>query len=141
MEQKSRNKRKRPTLHDIPGVPQRKMSETLLEFAKPLIDLLEGEASAAEMKKMIMMAVTVWNSAVLKEWSGEDRYLEMAHGLLSQADSHGPRMMFDSMYERKRQYFSDDLRAVGDFEITTDLDGRFRLHAEARLPETLLKTQ
>ncbi|MCK5214508.1 MAG: hypothetical protein KAR05_04070 [Candidatus Omnitrophica bacterium] len=55
----------------------RKISETLLDFAKPVFDKLEGDCDKETLENGLMLAVTVWNSLVLdKRDSTSQRIVE-----------------------------------------------------------------
>jgi hypothetical protein len=87
--------------------PNRKISETFLEFSSPLMDTI-GE----DVTKYISMV----RKAIMKD--------PITSALIEQ------------MISRKNDIFSDDQRMIGEYSITQK-NGEWRLLAEARDPSTI----
>lgn len=112
--------------------PRRKISETFLDFAEPLLDGLGDAPTQAQIEESLKVAFTVWNAVVYETVRGETRFLEM----IRTATAHQAEVaaLIERLVERKRRLFGDDHRLVGDFKLTCR-DGDWNLWAEARSPE------
>ena len=56
-----------------PRFPTRKISDTFLDFAEPLLSPLGAEASKQEMEGALQIAFTVWNAVVFDAARGGSR--------------------------------------------------------------------
>lgn len=121
---------------DAPA-PSDKISDTLLSFAAPLLDVLGSELPVPMVEKVLMLAVTVWNALVLEAWGRGDNYLDQARQRIA---GGLPQFMpmFEMLVERKKRFFGADLRAIGEVKVSRKPDGELQVVAEARMPETLL---
>ena len=117
-------KRKRPLSY-----PDRKISETFLEFAAPLLATGDGPRSVFE--EVLRVAFTVWNAVVIADVRGDDQYLAQVRRAI--ADHPGVSLLVENLIERKRAQFGDDLRLIGKYKVNSTEDG-FNLWAEARDP-------
>ena len=120
-----------PKKSQLTHFPDRKISETFLHFAEPLLDALGPNAPDDQMEQSLKIAFTVWNAVVYETVNGDRHFLDMAHKLTS----HEPVMgaLVDFMIARKRRLFGDDHRLVGEFKFVYK-NGERRLRAEARDP-------
>lgn len=57
-------------------IPTRKISETLLEFAEPLLQQLPNEYPKAELDAAIKLAICVWNACALDQWHKTTEYTD-----------------------------------------------------------------
>jgi hypothetical protein len=130
-------KRKRkPERIDIKKMCQRKISETLIDFAKPFLDIVDENTSEQEISAGFMVAITLWNSMVFDQWwSGENCLDKVRSQLLKMNDPRGTHLL-EILAERKRKLFPHDLRAVGRYSFTYE-DGNLHLHAEARMDQAV----
>jgi hypothetical protein len=116
-------------------IPTRKISETILDFGEPLLSHLDETPPIEVMRKTLMIVVTVWNAHVLAMpiW-GERQHLE---NLTRRLDGPGAmediRDTIDALTRRRKERFTDDPRAVGEWAVTL-IDGEYRLRCDARLP-------
>ncbi|MEW6220278.1 MAG: hypothetical protein AB1634_12195 [Thermodesulfobacteriota bacterium] len=113
--------------------PNRKISETFLDFSSPLLGMLDGVAAKGEIEKVLIITYTVWNAVVMDEVNNTDYVARLRastkHDLLVSA-------LIEQFIARKKELFPDDLRMVGEYSVT--LDGReWRLHADARDPSSI----
>ena len=113
--------------------PDRKISETFLHFAAPLLSL-RSEAPERQIQAALEVAFTAWNAVIFADVLNNDRYIEDARRLM--ANATGPAMLMEQMIARKRELFADDTRMIGDWKVTRTEDG-INLHAEARDPHSL----
>lgn len=119
--------------HDIDAAlgAGRKISETLLDFAAPLLDAANPE-TVEDMEAMLSFAAMVWNVAVA------DQTLDLPGKLAELRKELGPfgddAQLLDSMLQRKREHFAGDRRLIGKVSVERLGDG-INVKAEARLPE------
>ncbi len=111
--------------------PDRKISETFLHFAEPLLSGLGSNATDDQMNEALKIAFVVWNSVVYESVNGETRLVAQ----LRQSTAHDPELslFIAQLIFRKHNLFGDDHRLVGEFKLTRK-DGELRLRAEARDP-------
>ena len=124
----------------FPGVTapgaQPKISATLLEFAEPVLEMLDDETPIQAIEDAMQMVVTVWNAIVIEEWGLATGMLEEARRLM-QSGVPALAPIFDKLVDRKRKKFGGDLRGVGKVEISRGADGGLLLKAEAHQPSSL----
>lgn len=111
--------------------PDRKISETFLQFAEPLLSGIGPEATDDQMNEALKIAFVVWNSVVYDTVNGETRHVDR----LRQSTSHDPEqaLFIAQLVFRKHNLFGDDHRLVGEFKLTRK-NGELNLRAEARDP-------
>lgn len=120
-------------------IPQRKISETIIDFGAPLIADLDPSQPIEVVRSVFAIVITVWNAHVMAmpQW-GRPQLLEQLGELV-----HTPgtaAQMIDTcaaLAARRRERFAQDPRAVGEWSVTIDQAGRVRLHCEARIPPEL----
>ena len=113
--------------------PTRKISETFLDFAEPLLAPLGPQASQQEMEGALQIAFTVWNSAVYDAVQGGSRWVSQVRNSAANAPDPGVLMLVEHMIARKRSRFGDDQRLIGEYEFVRR-GGELRLRAEAKTP-------
>lgn len=113
--------------------PDRKISDTFLQFAEPLLESMGPNLSEAQMEQPLKIAWTVWNAVVYSEVAQNNRMLELLRTSLDQAPE--VKVIVEALIERKRTLFGDDDRLIGEYELFHK-DGEVRLRAEARAPRT-----
>ncbi|MBX3220651.1 MAG: hypothetical protein KF795_09040 [Labilithrix sp.] len=121
----------------VPGVPDRKISETILEFAQPILDPLGAQPELAEARRALDLAVGVWNfhAMATPRW-GKPEYLAEAR-----AKMRGPGMppalgaIFETLLARRASLYGDDLRVVGEWSLGPDGRGGHSFRCDARLPQ------
>jgi hypothetical protein len=114
--------------------PDRKISETFLRFAAPLLPTLRSEAPERQIQAALEVAYTAWNAVIFADVLNNNRYIDDARRLTD--NTTGPAMLMEQMIARKRELFADDTRMIGDWKVTRTGDG-INLHAEARDPHSL----
>jgi len=114
----------------------RKISETLLDFAGPLID--ESGASEKDFEAALRFATVVWNIAVAQErgWA-VGQVDKMRAELTTKAFPARLLKAYDSLVEGKGARFSGDLRMVGKWQLKRS-KGRVGVEMEALLPPELI---
>ncbi len=111
--------------------PERKILETFLDFAAPLLSAVPKRADKREYENVLKIAFVVWNAVVYADATNDDRHLSEIRRLLGQDVQS--RLICEQMISRKRELFGKDYRLVGDHKITMEKGG-FKLWAEARTP-------
>jgi len=111
----------------------RKISETFLSFAEPLLQDLPTEGLVQRVDKVLMVAYTVWNAVVIADVLGDDWYLADVRRRLARTPSI---TLVETLISRKRAFFGDDARIIGTYEVRKTVDG-FNVRADARDPYTL----
>lgn len=111
--------------------PDRKISETFLEFAAPMLEAAGG--SKRRFEEALRIAFASWNAVVYAEVRGDNKFLDQLRNL--PADLLEVSYLVEGLIERKWTLFGDDHRLIGEYEVTRTKDG-FNLRAEARDPRT-----
>ena len=114
-----------------PTFPDRKISETFLHFAGPLLDAHGPRASAAQMEQSLRLASTIWNAVVYEDAAGNTQFIDSVR----KDTAHEPGLAFfvAQLIARKRSLFGDDHRLVGEFKLRSEGD-QWILRVEARDP-------
>jgi hypothetical protein len=117
----------------------KKISQTLLEFAAPLIDLVGPHPTVEARRSALQLAASVWNALVVDAWGhpNSDHETALRQALKTGlANVPGPEPIIladaiDLLVQRKRELFADDLRAIGDWELRVKADGEVTVYAQA----------
>ncbi len=109
----------------------RKISETFLDFAAPLLAPLSADATEKEMEGALKIAFTVWNAVVFDAVNRSNRWLDQVRDLAG----HDPRVqaIVEELIARKQSLFGNDHRLIGEYRLYRH-HGELRLRAEARKP-------
>ena len=101
-----------------------RMSEVILEFAKPFLDKCEDEASE---RNAIVLAILIWNVSLFPG-KDRDREIEKVCSELSpsgDANDFAALMGYvDIMLERKKKYYSENKRIIMKHQISGS--GKYR---------------
>ena len=111
--------------------PTRRISETLLDFAEPVMSVFDGQATDEQLHKGLTLAVTIWNCFVLDGARGTTTYQDMIRARFGDAWKSQP--ILREHVERRQKLFHDDMRAISDFQVYRK-NGELRIRAEARSP-------
>lgn len=122
----------------------RKISETLLDFAEPLLKGLGGGPSPHSVREALQIAWTIWNAVVLEQTSGNGAHFAEIRKLMSLqsipiAFSRPPHEL---LIERKQTIprFTSDHRMMGEFTLELR-EGGWVLRLEARTPADRRKSE
>ena len=100
----------------VESVPVRKISEVVIDYAEPLLNLAEeGEAK----KRAIAIAILLWNISFLPEQEALEEF-EIRLGDIMGDDPEAKqdlRGIFESMYFRKSTLFANDRRYILDYSL------------------------
>lgn len=121
-------------------IPDRKISETILDFGEPLLAQLGDAPSIEAAENALDIVVMLWNAYVMAMpiW-GKPEELARVQALLR--DSRVLPYMTDTLEAlcaRRREKFSDDPRAVGACAIVPDGHGGYNFKCAARVPQSLV---
>jgi hypothetical protein len=101
----------------------RKLTETLLDFARPMTDAVPG-ADARKLRTLLEFAIRIWNASVDEESGGSAGFLAAIRTEL--VAGRAPSEIIDwhdKLAARKRERFSGDLRLVGNWDLRQDRGG------------------
>src|ERR1022692_1139820 len=112
----------------------RKISETFLHFAAPMLANLPGGAPERRAQKALEVSFTAWNAVIFADVLNDHRHLEEIRRLT--ADNPETALHMEQLIARKRALFADDERLIGTWEVTRTEDG-INLRADARDPHSL----
>ena len=118
--------------------PDRKVSETFLDFGAPLMATMPDNASEASVEKVLSIAFVVWNGTILDDVNGNNHYLTQLRK--QAADDSVLQALLAQLVRRKRTLFADDERLIGNYKVTRK-GGELNLWAEARDPHSIPRTR
>ena len=98
------------------GFPDRKISETLIDFARPFVSIIDQDTTEEQVRSAFIIAITVWNAVVFDAVGEDHRYLDMLRQTLGEEYDNDP--IIPELIARKQGYFADDMRAVGNHTVT-----------------------
>lgn len=126
-----------------PAIPNRKISETIIDFGAPLIFDLDKDQPIEIVRSVFTIVIMVWNAHVMAMpvW-GKPQLLEELGTLLLRPGA-APQLIntCTELATRRQQHFADDPRAVGEWNVEFDRAGRVRLHCDARIPPSITPPQ
>ena len=113
--------------------PDRKISETFIHFARPLLDAAPPGATEADLEVAVRLAFTVWNAVVYADAVDNHEFLDG----IREHTGHEPMSvaLIEHLIRRKRELFGDDHRLVGAHKFYRQ-GGELRFRAEARDPRS-----
>jgi hypothetical protein len=120
------------------GAPHRKISETFLDFAAPLLNDLPGDAPEIPARNALIVCFTAWNAVIFSDVLKDDYFIEEVHRLT--AGKPEAALLLDQMMTRKRKLFAEDVRLIGNWEVTRTIDG-INVHAEAIDPHSVKRNR
>jgi len=112
-------------------LPDRKISDTFLQFAEPLLDAFGPNVTEAQMEQPLKIAWTVWNAVVYADVANNGHTLDLLRSSMER-DSESKELV-EALIDRKRTLFDDDDRLIGEYKLRREGD-EWRLWAEARDP-------
>ena len=121
-------------MHGRTAYPNRKISETFLNFAAPVLRDLPSEALEHRAREALQACFTAWNAVVFADVLNDGQHLDEIRRLT--ADNPKTAMLMEQLIARKRALFADDERLIGSWEVTRTKDG-INLRADARDPHSL----
>ena len=116
--------------------PGRKISETFLEFAAPLLADLPSEEPESKARDGLTIACTAWNAVIFADVLNDNQYVDQIRDLAQNKPE--ARQMIETLIARKRSLFAEDHRMIGTWEVTRTEDG-INLRADARDPYSVAR--
>ncbi len=110
----------------------RKISETLIDFAQPIIELIDDDTTEEQIEMGFVLVVTVWNSLVFEVVKNDPSYVETLWKSIYEMEVEDGIALMEALIARKRKKFNDDLRAIADYSISYS-GGYLNVKADARL--------
>ena len=117
-----------------------KMSDTLEEFAQPLLEVLPEDASAEELRFALSVASAAWNAEVVGGSAAEElvsRLTPMKGAFEDEDEREMADLFFGSGFEqlrqRKRECFGDDQRFIVGVETFWSSSGDLRFQVASTL--------
>ena len=94
-----------------------KMSEAILEYVEPLLENIRGDFELTE--KVIAFGILAWNASLFskKEREATLRKLKSLFPLEHEDDHKIIEDNFKMLLARKKKYFSENKRAIVDFQL------------------------
>jgi hypothetical protein len=123
------------------AIPQRKISETILDFGAPLLAEVHPDLPLDAIRTAFTIVITTWNAYVMAQdaW-GHPEHLEALKQLIyAETTPSELRDTFEALSTRWQAQFADDPRVVGDWRIVEGDDSGYDLHCDARAPEPALQ--
>jgi hypothetical protein len=110
----------------------RKISETLVDFTMPIIEMVAEYTTQEQLEQIFLIAVTVWNCVVISIVKKDNKYIDMLRDMIMEDKKIlGGYSIVEALISRKKDFFADDLRGIGDFSISYSA-GNLNVKAEAR---------
>jgi hypothetical protein len=109
-----------------------KMSDALLEYGKPFIDLVQSD-SKADYEKSIKISMMLWNCSIMQDVKGPGGRKEIEKMLKPVMPDAESKEVVRYMLERKRQMFPDNNRIILNYELAETPDG-FHLSVASTIP-------
>jgi hypothetical protein len=119
--------------------PKKKISETFLRFAAPVLSTMPEGATPSEIENVLRVPHMIWNALVLDQASGTTDWLTRVRQSI--AHSHGGVAVIEDLIDRKRRLFADENLLIGEFRVTRVGPGKINLWAEARNPYSAITNQ
>ncbi len=114
--------------------PDRKISETFLHFAEPLLHDLDSETPEQRAQVALELSFVAWNAVIFADVLNDHRHLDEIRRLM--AAKPETAVLMERLIARKRSLFADDQRMIGTWEVTRTEDG-INLRTDARDPYSL----
>lgn len=116
------------------NLPATKISETLLEFAAPLLRDLPLKATPAHMDAALKLPWMVWNAMVLDDADGTgSKHLDEVRRAIATLPPAVAAL--EELVRLRRARFAHDPRLIGEVTVLEDSDGGgMTVRADARLP-------
>ena len=108
-----------------------KISEALLNYIEPLLEVLGDEPEKAELEQTVFIGMAVWNACVMDTVDGSLGYVAQIRE--NTANDSESQSLMEFLINRKHSEFADDLRIISDPEVVWR-NGEWRVRAAARAP-------
>jgi hypothetical protein len=117
---------------------ERSITETLLDYARPLLAQVCESTTQQELLESMKLVVTIWNAMAVDAWGVGKAHLAELEAAMAGPDAPAElRAVFAEFVRRKRELFPRDLRAIAELAVVENGPGKFAISAQARLPQHL----
>src|ERR1035437_11165467 len=115
-------------------IPGRKLSETILDFGAPLIDLLDADQPIEVVREILSIVITVWNAHVLAMpvWNKPGSLIHLKSQLESEQAEPEFIQTYCDLSQRRDMHFATDPRVVCAWSVAAD-SSSLKLHCAANL--------
>ena len=116
----------------------KKISATLLDFGKPLLEVVPGGASMDTRREAIQLVITIWNCLVFEE-AGDPTHMENFRAALEKGPPAARTLLhggIDVLKLRKKLRYPKTRLLVGKWELKDLGGGKVSLYAEAHAATT-----
>jgi hypothetical protein len=112
-------------------IPTVKMSHTILEFGKALINDLPDAHEKAELEGVILLITTIWNTVIIDS-NNRNKVFEKELLQTLKDEPKEYQLIVKRLIKRKKSKFSHDPRLVGENWVK-ERNGNFTFVCESRL--------
>lgn len=97
-----------------------------------MLDVLGENPKPDRIRRVLDVAVAVWNACTLERWEDDDRYVDGARARIL---GDYPELIdtFEHLVRRAREDFATEDWGIAAWDLSQDDSGQFRLSVEARL--------
>ena len=106
-----------------------KLSARILEFARPLFAALAPEPTAEQARRILGLAIPVWNAQILEQQGAPAELIEDLRRRMKEGETPELAFLVAQLFQRKAELFPDDARIVDTHEVREDKDGGWQLIA------------
>lgn len=118
-------------------LPERGLSETILDLAEPLLAPLGPAPTERDVRPLLELAIEMWNALVLAgpHWHRPSPLAQLRKRANARTASRGLREAIGQLSARYQSLPPFDPRIVASWSIAIGATGRIELSCEAQLPE------
>jgi hypothetical protein len=117
-----RPKGSRPSKTEPGDLP--KLSDTLMDFAEPILNAIPGEPTIEFVRAALTLATVAWNLPLLEDQGGAAEFGQARQDLertLAAAPPAAAALLERMMQDRRKRY-KTDTRLINDFKVKLDGD-------------------
>ena len=118
---------------------RKKISETFLRFAAPILSTMPEEAAPSEIESVLRVPCAISNALVFDHATGTQDYVTRVRETL--AHSPAGTAVAEHLIDRKRRPFRDDNLLICRYRVTQLGRGEIDLWAEDRDPYSAIENQ
>jgi len=123
-----------------PVIPQRKISETIIDFGQPVLHDLRADTPIEIVRASFTIAISVWNAHVMAMpvWNAPQALAQLQ--AILKMPTVAPEMVqaYHDLTERRHSLFASDPRSVGQWSVSPDETGNVKLSCDAHVPPSLM---
>jgi hypothetical protein len=113
--------------------PRAKLSETILEYAEPLLADAQNER---ETRTGVSVAIKIWNLSLMPKQEARAIVASQLDKTFDEdcAEKRAFLALFDEMYRRKQDLFAHDNRMVSTYDFRKTGEGSYHLNVVGIFP-------